>query len=131
VVFRIALIQIVIMLTAWVVWVRVIQPGWQEGELEYPAIDATLVERGIQPGEAVLALSAPGYTMMTGRPALGQPVGDLQTLLEVAKRYGVHYFVFEARGRLKPVRELYDHPERFDDFEYLGEVDEARLFRIR
>lgn len=130
-VFRVALVQSVLLLSGWVIWVRVIQPGWQEGELKYPAIEAFLVKHGIQPGEPVIALSAPGYTMLTGRPALAQPFGDPQTVLAVARRYDVHYFVFEARGRLKPLRDLYDHPLAFGAFEYLGEVDDARIFEIR
>jgi hypothetical protein len=130
-VFRIALVQSVILLSAWVVWVRVIQPGWQEGELQYPAVETFLVEHGIGEGEPVIVLSAPGYTMLTGRPALGQPFGDTQTLLAVAQRYNVHYFVFEARGRLKPLRDLYDHPQAYQEFDYLGEVDDARVFKIR
>jgi hypothetical protein len=128
--FRIVLVQIVIILSVWVVWARVIKPGWQEGELKYPAIETFLVEQGIPAGEPVIVLSAPGYTMLTGRPALAQPGGDMQSLLAAAERYNVHYFVFEANGRLKPLRDLYDNPQAFDEFEYLGEVDDARIFRI-
>jgi hypothetical protein len=130
VVFRVALIQIVIMLSAWVVWVRVIQSGWQEGELAYPAVEQFLIEHGAALSEPVIVLSSPGYTMMTGRPAYVQPYGDVDTLLAVAKRYDIHYFAFEAQGTLKPLRDLYDHPQAYDQLEYLGEVNDTRIFKI-
>jgi hypothetical protein len=130
VVFRIALIQIVIMLSLWVVWVRIFQNGWDEGELAYPAVEQFLVQRGVALDEPVIVLSPPGYYMMTGRPAFVQPYGDVDTLLTVARRYGIHYFVFEQQGRLKPLRDLYDHPEAYDQLEYLGEVNDTRIFQI-
>lgn len=130
VVFRIAMIQIVIMLSAWVVWVRVIQKGWEEGELSYPAVEAFLVEHGAQSGEPIMVLSSPGYYMMTGRPAFAQPDGDVNTLLEVAERYDIQYFAFEAQGKLDPLADLYDNPQNYPQFEYLGEVDDTRIFRF-
>jgi hypothetical protein len=130
VVFRIILIQVVIMLSIWVVWARVIQNGWEEGELAYPAVEQFLVEHGATPGESIIVLSAPGYYMMTGRPAFVQPYGDVDTLLAVAKRYDIHYFAFEAQGKLENLRDLYDHPEMYPEIEYLGEVNDTRIYRI-
>lgn len=130
VVFRIALVQIVIMLSVWVVWFRVVQKGWEEGELSYPAVERFLVEHGAQPDDAVIVLSSPGYYMMTGRAAYVQPYGDVNTLLAVAERYGIRYFAFEAQGRLEPLRGLYDNPQRYDQLEFLGEVNETRIFRF-
>ncbi len=130
VVFRIAMVMIAAILSAWVVWARVIQPGWDEGELNYPAVEAFLVQHGVQKEEPVIALSAPGYTMMTGRPAYAQPATDMQNLLALAERYDVHYFAFEAQGRLKPLRDVYDNPHEYAGFEYLGEVNETRIFHI-
>lgn len=130
VVFRIALIQIVVMLSAWVVWARVIQPGWEEGELAYPAVEQFLVEHGAAPAEPVIVLSSPAYYMLTGRPAYVQPYGDVNTLLAVAERYDIHYFAFEAQGKLKPLRDVYDHPQAYDQLEYLGEVNGTRIFKI-
>jgi hypothetical protein len=130
IVFRIALIQIVVMLSLWVVWTRIFQNGWDEGELAYPAVEQFLIQRGVALDEPVIVLSPPGYYMMTGRPAFVQPYGDVDTLLTVARRYGIHYFVFEQQGRLKPLRDLYDHPEAYDQLEYLGEVNDTRIFQI-
>jgi hypothetical protein len=129
-VFRIALIQIVIMLSLWVVWTRIFQNGWDEGELAYPAVERFLVQHGVPLDEPILVLNAPGYYMMTGRPAFAQPYGDVDTLLAVAERYNIHYLAFEEQGKLKLMRDLYDHPEAYNQLEYLGEVNGTRIFQI-
>lgn len=129
VVFRAVLIQVVILLSVWVVWFRVIQNGWQEGEFAYIAVEEFIVENGAQPEDTIIVLSSPGYYMMTGRSAFVQPYGDVNTLLDVAKRYNIRYFAFEAQGRLEPLKDLYDNPQNYP-LEYLGEVDETRIFRF-
>ncbi|NWF65555.1 MAG: hypothetical protein HXY38_14760 [Chloroflexi bacterium] len=130
VVFRVALIQIVILLSGWVVWVRVIQNGWQEGEFSYLAVEQFIVEKGAAPADTIMALSSPGYYMMTGRSAFVQPYGDVSTVMEVAERYDIRYFAFEAQGRLDPLKDLYDHPQNYPQLEYLGEVNDTRIFRF-
>lgn len=129
VVFRAVLIQVVILLSVWVVWFRVIQSGWQEGEFTYTAVEQFIVENGAQPEDTIIVLSSPGYYMMTGRSAFVQPYGDVNTLLEVAERYNIRYFAFEAQGRLEPLKDLYDNPQNYP-LEYVGEVDETRIFRF-
>ncbi|MBK6794371.1 MAG: hypothetical protein IPG80_17945 [Anaerolineales bacterium] len=130
VVIRIVLIQTMVVFSVWVVLVRVIDTGWEEGELSYPAVERFLVEQGAQPGEPIIVLSAPGYYMMTGRPAFVQPYGDVNTLLEVAEQYNARYYAFEASGRLKLLLDLYDNPKNYPQLEYLGEVDDTRIFRF-
>ncbi len=131
IVFRAALIQVVIMLSVWVVWVRVIQNGWDEGELEYPVIEQFLIENGAQPEESVIVLSSPGYYMMTGRQAFVQPYGGVDTLLAVAEKYDIDYFIFEPDGRFKELTDFYNNPQNYDQLEFLGEVNETRIFRFR
>lgn len=130
VVFRIALIQIAVMLSAWAVWARVIQDGWDEGELEYPAVERFLVEHGAQPGDSVIALSSPGYAMMTDRPAYAQPSGGVEALIELAERYDIEYFVFQEQGAVEPLRDLYENPQSGGQFLYLGSVNDIRIFRF-
>ena len=131
VVFRVAMVQIVILLSIYLVWVRVFQKGWDEGELSYPGVEKFLVTQGIEPGQPVMVLNSPGYYLMTLRPAIVQPYGGVQTLLEVAERYDVKYLAFEPAGRLPLIRDLYDHPQSYDQFDYLGEVNDVRIFKIK
>ena len=130
VVFRIALVQIVVILSGWAVWIRIIQEGWQEGELDYPAVEQFLVEHGAQADESVIALNSPGFTMMTDREAYSQPYGNLDTLLEVAERYDIEYYIFQPEGRIESLRSLYDNPQGDPRFQYLGEVNDIRIFRL-
>ncbi|GAB1471228.1 hypothetical protein MASR2M66_21060 [Chloroflexota bacterium] len=130
VIFRIVIIQIVIFVSVWVVWFRVIQNGWEEGELSYPAVEQFIVDHGAQPGDRLIVLSAPGYYMMTGRPALAQPYGDVNTLLAVAERYDARFFAFEASGKIELLKDVYDNPQNYPQLVYLGEIDETRIFRI-
>lgn len=130
VVFRVALVQIVILLSGWVVWVRVLQDGWQEGELNYPAVERFLLAQGARSDDSIMVLNSAGYTMMTDRSAYSQPYGDLDTLLEVAERYGIDYYAFQPEGRLETLKGLYDNPASDPRFEYLGEVNEIQVFRF-
>lgn len=129
--FRIALVQIMILLSIYVVWLRVFEKGWEEGEYLYPVVEQFLVEHGIQPGEPVMVLNSPAYYIMTGRPAIVQPYGDAQTLLKAAEQFGVQFFVFESEGQLKPLKDLYQNPDSFRGFNYLGEIHGARIFELR
>lgn len=129
-VFRFAMVQMVILLSAYLVWFRIFERGWGEGEDLYPLVEAFLIEQGIAPQEPVMVLNPPAYFIMTGRPAIVQPYGDPATLLTVADRFGVRYFVFEAQGRLEPLKSVYDEPQNHDHFHYLGEVDGARIFEL-
>ncbi len=131
VVFRVALVQIVILLSVYLVWVRVFQKGWDEGELSYPAVEKYLVAQGIAPSEPVMVLNSPGYYLMTLRPAVVQPYGDAQTLLAAARRYDVKYLAFEPAGRLASIKDLYDHPQNYNQFDYLGEINGIRIFKIK
>lgn len=130
-IFRIVLVQIVIILSIYVCWMRLFKLGWGEGEQYYPAIEQRLQTLGIQPGEPVMVLNPPAYYLTTGRSAIVQPYGEPQIILTVAQRFGVRFFVFESSGKLPPVSPLYENPQAFDHFRYLGEVDGARIFQIQ
>lgn len=130
VVFRLALVQIIVLLSAYVVWLRIFEKGWEEGEYLYPMVEQYLVERGIRPGEPVMVLNSPAYYIMTGRPAIVQPYGDEQTLLNVAEKFGVRYFVFESEGQLKPLKDLYQNPGSYPEFHFLDEINGARIFEV-
>jgi len=58
------------------------------------------------------------------------PFGDESTILAVAERYNAHYLVIEKGGTFEAIQDLYDNPQDNPSFNYLGEVDGARLYRI-
>ena len=56
--------------------------------------------------------------------------GDESTILAVAEKFGARYLILEEAGTFDSIQDLYDQPESSPSFEYLGEVDGARLYRI-
>jgi hypothetical protein len=88
------------------------------------------LEHGIGPRDAVIVRNPPGYFIASGRPAVALPFGDEATLLAVAKKFGARYLVIEQDGTFAAIQDLYDEPQGNPAFIYIGEVDEAKLYRI-
>jgi hypothetical protein len=130
-IFRLALVQVVVLLTGYVVWLRIFSLGWGEGEDLYPRIETYLAGRAIGPADVVIVRNPPGYYLATGRSSIMIPYGDEDTMLAVAARYGANFLVLEPQAVLGPIRDLYDDPTVHPRFEYLGEVDQVRLYEIR
>jgi hypothetical protein len=79
----------------------------------------------------VIVRNPPGYFLASGRPSVSLPFGDESTILTVAKKFGATYLILEKGGTFDSIQDLYDHPEGNPAFVYLGEVNEARLYRIQ
>jgi hypothetical protein len=58
------------------------------------------------------------------------PFGDESTILSVAKKFNARYLVIEKGGTFPTIQDLYDHPQSNPSFVYIGEVNEAKLYRI-
>ena len=129
-VFRAALVLAVVILTAYVLWLRIGKLGWGEGEALYPRIDAQLQEHGAGGGDIVVVRNPAGYYLSTGRSAIVIPFDGPETIQAAAARYGARFLVLEPRGTLPRTRALYEHPENVAGFLYLGDVDDTRLFEI-
>ncbi|MFN8381580.1 MAG: hypothetical protein U0V02_06555 [Anaerolineales bacterium] len=130
VIFRSALIMITIILTVFVVNLRLFTLGWGEGEDKYPAVDNFLVENGIKSDDIVIVLNAPGYYIGTGRSAVSVPYGGEEAILAVAKQFNANYLVLEDQGALPQIKSLMDHPQDHTNFMFLGEVNGIHIFKI-
>lgn len=128
-VFRGALVGIAILMTAVIVYIRVL-PGWGEGEQTYPAVEAFLDSHGILPGDVVMVRNPPGYFLMTGRPAIVVPYGDATTMFQVAVRYHAKFLVIEAEGAAGPIKSVYDN-ESSPQFRFMGELNGTRIFQVQ
>jgi hypothetical protein len=128
-VFRIALVGIAVLMTGLIVAIRVL-PGWGEGEQNYPRIEGFLKASGIVPGTVVMVRNPPGYFIMTGRPAIVVPYGDAVSIRAAAARYGAQYLIVETAGAAGPIKSVYEDTTG-EFFDYLGDVDGTRIFRIR
>ena len=128
-VFRAAFVGIAVVMTAVIFALRIL-PGWGEGEHTYPEIESFLRDNGADAGEIVMTRNPPGYYMMTGRPAIAVPYSEPADLLAAARRYDARYLVIENAGAAGPIRTVYEDLTS-TTFEFLGELDGTRIFRIR
>ena len=129
-IFQGMLVLVCILLSGVIVQVRILQPGWQPEEELYVKVEQFLVEHGTSPQEIAIVRNPAGYYIVSDRPAIVMPPGGPDTILALAARYDASYFVLEPGGVLEEYQEIY---ERFDvnpGLEYLGEVDDARIYAL-
>ena len=130
VIFRSALVVIVIMLTAFVVNLRLFTLGWGEGEGEYPEIEAFLLENGIKENDIVIVRNAPGYYIETGRSAISIPYGGRDAILAVSDQFNADYLVIESKAAVSQIQDMIDNPLKRSEFIFLGEIDGTNIFKI-
>jgi hypothetical protein len=117
-------------MTVYLVNLRVISSGWAQDDLIYPAVEQRFLDNGIKPGDVVIVRNPPGYFIASGRSTISLPYGDESTIEAVAKRYDAHYLVLEKDGTFDAIQNLYDDPQSNPVFVYIGEVNEAKLYRV-
>lgn len=128
--FQMILVMLAILMTAYLVNFRVISSGWAKDDTIYPRVEEKLLEGGIGPSDIVIVRNPPGYFLASRRESISLPFGDENTILAVAKKFGARYLILEKDGTFTTIQDLYDHPGANPSFQYLGEVDGARLYRI-
>ncbi len=124
------LVLLAIFMTVYLVNFRVISSGWAKDDVIYPAVEKMFLENGIQPRDVVIVRNPPGYFIASGRSSISLPFGDESTILSVAKKYDARYLVLEKGGTFKTIQDLYEEPQSSSSFLYIGEVNEAKLYRI-
>jgi hypothetical protein len=129
-VFQGIMVLLAILMTTYLFNFRVVASGWAEDDSIYALVEEKFLDNGISPRDIVIVRNPPGYFISSGRPAIALPFGDEQTILQVAERYGAGYLVLEKGGTFETIQDLYDDPQSDSAFVYLGEVDEAKLYRI-
>jgi hypothetical protein len=131
VVFRSALIMVAMILTVYVVYLRLFTLGWGEGEdANYPVIEQFLVANGIADNDIVIVRNAPGYYLETGRSAISIPYGGEDAILQAAGQFNADYLVLEPAAALDPIKDLFQNPENRKRFIYLGELDGAHIYKL-
>jgi hypothetical protein len=123
VIFRSALVMVAIILTAFVVNLRLFTLGWGEGEADYPAAEELLLKNGIQDDDIVIVRNAPGYYIGTGRSAISIPYGGEEAILAVADQFDANYLVLESKAALSQIKDLIDNPLNQTNFILLGEIN--------
>jgi hypothetical protein len=126
VIFQSALVMIAIILTAFVVNLRLFDLGWGEGEENYPPVENFLIQNGIEQNDIVIVRNAPGYYLQTGRSAISVPYGGEGAILAVADQFNAYYFVMESEAAVESLKTPQDHGQ----FIYIGEIDDTLVYKI-
>lgn len=105
------------------------EPLWNQAAARYAQIEQTLAAQGAAPDDRVLVNNPPGYYLVSGRPALVIPSGDLDTLLAAADRYGARYLALEI-DQIHGASELFENPRDHGRLDYLGTAAGAVLYEI-
>jgi hypothetical protein len=134
-VFRPALVALAVLLTAAIVYMRVMGGGggpvWGQENSAYSKIDGFLREQGMHEQAVVMVADPPGFYLASGNPAIAVPDGDENTLLVVARRYQAKYVVLEEGSTPGGLMTVYDHPAEQAGLQYLGDVDGAHIYGIQ
>jgi len=124
------LVLLAVFVTVYLVNFRVISSGWAKDDFIYASVEEIFLDNGIKPGDVVIVRNPPGYFIASGRPSISLPFGDESTILSVAEKFNAGYLVLEKGGTFDSIQDLYDDPQNNSSFVYLGEVNEAKLYRI-
>ncbi|MBL8061513.1 MAG: hypothetical protein JNK32_00720 [Anaerolineales bacterium] len=129
-VFRSSLVLITVILTFYVVYLRLFALGWGEGQTNYPDVEQLLVTHGAEADDIVIVWDAPGYYLDSGRSALSIPYGGMQAILAVSEQFNAEYLVLEPEAAINDLEQLIDSPAQNEHFIYLGNVDDAKIFKL-
>jgi hypothetical protein len=130
VLFQVFLVLLAVAMTGYLVNLRVLASGWAMDDQVYAAVEQKLLDNGISPQDVVIVRNPPGYFLASGRQSIALPFGDESTILQVAEKFSAKYLVLEASGTFDSIEDLYQHPEDNLSFTYLGEINNARVYRI-
>ena len=129
--FPAILLVIMILFSAMLVKIRVVDLGWNEGEYLYLKADQFLKAQSIRPDAIVMVRNPPAYFVMTGRQAIVVPYGDVQALLSASRKFHASYVILEQIGNSSPLYDLYEHPEAYPEFTPLGVIGDNHILFIK
>jgi hypothetical protein len=106
-----------------------IQAGWNQSGAAYREIEAELVRLGAQVGERIMVNNPPGYYLVSERPGVVIPYGDLEMVEVAAQQYRVRFLVLELSNSAQLV-EQYLHPADQLGLRYLTTVGTAVIYEF-
>jgi hypothetical protein len=106
------------------------QPAlWNQGRAYYIRLEAALAENGAYPGDIVMVNNPPGYYLVSERPAIVIPNGDLSTTLATAAHFNARYLLLD-HNRPRGLADLYQQPSNQPGLQYLTSFESTHIFEI-
>ncbi|MBN1658067.1 MAG: hypothetical protein JXA93_06675, partial [Anaerolineae bacterium] len=103
--------------------------SWNRRDAHYDAIDRWIQSQGID-NPVVMVGDAPAFAWHTGQRAIAVPNEPLDTVVEVAMRYGAAYLLLDDT-RPRTTDALYQGEQSDPRYELVCEEGVARLYAIR
>ena len=133
-IFKVAMVSIALILTAFIVNQRVIggnltNPTWGQGMVAYEKLGWALRNMGAVDSDIFLVNNAPGFFLASGMQTLSVPHGNVETTLQVAQRYGGDYLLLE-RNHPSGLADLYIQPGDRPGLKYLKKIGETQVYQI-
>ena len=131
--FTYSITSFVIILTIWIsatkLGINGLKP-WGQEENAYSHISNILKALNISKKEIIIVANPPGFWLESRHPSIAVPSGDITSLTEVSQEFHANYLILEKSSLSQYLFDLYSNPEKFKRFIYMGEVEDARIFKI-
>ncbi len=127
-IFSIGLLVLALGLSAYAVQQRVLAGGWERSAQHHQALHRRLLALGVGPSEIVMVNNPPGFSLISGRPAIVIPHGGPQAGMQAARQYGAVILLLDA-GQ-PGWQDIYTAGPLLSSLQYLDEVDGTRIFRL-
>lgn len=133
-VFGGALVVMVVLASVFVYYDRVIgenfdRPRWSDSYHETSQIATYLDDLGVGRSDLVLINNPPGLYAASGRQSVVIPNGGMDDLMLVGNKFGIEYLVLE-KNHPDLLDDLYNHPDSVSNFEFVGDIGHAKIFRL-
>ena len=105
------------------------QPRWNNSYHEAVQIATYLDNLGVSSSDLVFINNPPGLYAASGRQSVVIPAGSRDDLLLVGEKFGIRYLVLE-KNHPDLLGALYDNPFRDPSIKFIGEIGQAKIFRL-
>jgi hypothetical protein len=103
--------------------------SWDQDHAAYLRLENALIATGAQQHDIVMVNNPPGYYLVSRRPAIVIPNGDLSTTLAAAARFDARYLLLD-HNRPQGLADLYLQPSNQPGLQYLTSFESAHIFEI-
>lgn len=106
------------------------QNTWDLPETQFASIEQKLMELGTEKSEVIITKDPPGYYLVTGRPAIAMPDGDINTLLALSNQFGAKYLILD-KDHVTGLNALFDSAKSTNDLELITILpDNIQIYKI-
>jgi hypothetical protein len=106
-----------------------LNPSWNKSQVDYKTLEKELSREDPGQTAGVLVNNPAGYSLVSSRPAYVIPNGNVDTLLEVARRYHVRYVLLD-QNYPAGLASIYSSPQQAPGLVDLSTIGETTVFRV-